>query len=105
MTVDINSTDVVKLNLGCGGKILQGYINVDVASERSGNKPDIVCDMRKLNKFPDNYADEILAVHVVEHFWRWGVVKILTEWVRVLKPGRKMILGRPNLNHHDNACI
>ncbi len=55
-------SDLVRLNLGCGDKILEGYINVDVASERAGKLPDIVCDIRKLEKFPDNTADEILAV-------------------------------------------
>jgi ubiquinone/menaquinone biosynthesis C-methylase UbiE len=91
----------VKLNLGCGDKILDGYINVDVANERSGKQPNIICDVRNLNSFIDNYADEILAVHVVEHFWRWEVVQILKEWVRVLKPGGKMILECPNLK---SAC-
>ncbi len=57
--------DRVKLNLGCGDKILSGYINVDTVSERAGNKPDIICDVRKLDIFSDEYADEILAVHVV----------------------------------------
>ena len=64
--------DMVRLNLGCGDKILEGHINVDVASERVGKLPDVVCDIRKLDNFPDNFADEILAVHVVEHFWRYG---------------------------------
>jgi ubiquinone/menaquinone biosynthesis C-methylase UbiE len=91
----------VKLNLGCGDKILDGYINVDVANERSGKQLNIICDVRNLNSFIDNYADEILAVHVVEHFWRWEVVQILKEWVRVLKPGGKMILECPNLK---SAC-
>ena len=91
----------IKLNLGCGDKILDGYVNVDVANERSGKQPDIICDVRNLNSFTDNYADEILAVHVVEHFWRWEVVQILKEWVRVLKPGGKMILECPNL---QSAC-
>lgn len=56
-----------------------------------GKLPDVVCDIRKLGNFPDNFADEILDVHVVKHSWRWEVVEILKEWVRVLKPGGKII--------------
>lgn len=91
----------IRLNLGCGDKILPGYVNVDVAPERAGNLPDVVSDVRNLSIFEDNYADEILSVHVVEHFWRWEVESILKEWVRVLKPGGKMILECPNLR---SAC-
>jgi predicted SAM-dependent methyltransferase len=67
-----SKSNSVKLNLGCGDKILDGYVNVDVANERSGKQPDIICDIRNLNSFTDK-SDEILAVHVVEHFWRWEV--------------------------------
>ena len=91
---------MIKLNLGCGDKILPGYINVDVASERAGKKPDVISDIRKLT-FDDNYADEILSVHVIEHFWRWEVFDILKEWIRVLKPGGRLILECPNL---QSAC-
>jgi len=91
----------IRLNLGCGDKILPGYINVDVVSERAGNKPDFVTDIRSLEGIPDSFADEVLAVHVVEHFWRWEVLDILKEWCRVLKPGGKMILECPNLR---SAC-
>ena len=38
-------SEIVRLNLGCGDKILEGYINVDVASERVGKAPDVVCDI------------------------------------------------------------
>ena len=31
-------SNAVRLNLGCGDKILTGYINVDVADERKGKK-------------------------------------------------------------------
>jgi SAM-dependent methyltransferase len=86
-----------KLNLGCGDKILPGYINVDVAEARLGKKPDVLCDLRQLTPFEDQSVDEILSVHVVEHFWRWEVVDILKEWVRVLKPGGVMYLECPNL--------
>lgn len=88
---------MIKLNLGSGGSPLQGYINVDVAPERVGYAPDVVCDVRNLQVFESDYADEIIAVHVIEHFWRWEVVGILKEWVRVLKPGGKLILECPNL--------
>jgi SAM-dependent methyltransferase len=87
----------VKLNLGCGDKILAGYVNVDVAPSRAGKKPDVICDLHRLEGFADGAAEEILAVHVVEHFWRWEVVEVLREWARVLEPGGAMILERPNL--------
>ena len=90
-----------RLNLGCGDKILPGYINVDVVSERAGNRPDFVTDIRSLAGIPDSFADEVLAVHVVEHFWRWEVLDVLKEWCRVLKPGGKMVLECPNLR---SAC-
>lgn len=88
---------MIRLNLGCGDKILPDFINVDVAPSRRGLEPDVLCDLHELTVFENDYADEILAVHVVEHFWRWEVVDILKEWVRVLKPGGKMILECPNL--------
>ena len=83
------STPSLRLNLGCGDKILPGYVNVDVVEARAGMKPDVVCDLRNLSPFASDSADEILSVHVVEHFWRWEVADILREWVRVLKPLHK----------------
>ncbi len=90
----------LRLNLGCGDKILPGYVNVDVSPTRSGRRPDLIGDLRRL-PLPDACADEILAVHVVEHFWRWEVVDVLREWTRLLKPGGRMILECPNLK---SAC-
>jgi SAM-dependent methyltransferase len=93
----IKTTHPIKLNLGCGDKIIEGYINVDVVSSRAGKKPDVICDLHNLSVFESNSVDEILSVHVIEHFWQWEVVDILNEWKRVLKPGGKMIIECPNL--------
>jgi SAM-dependent methyltransferase len=91
----------MRLNLGCGDKILPGYVNVDVVESRAGKRPDVVCDLHDLGPFDDASADEILSVHVVEHFWRWEVRDILREWVRVLKPGGRMVVECPNI---QSAC-
>ena len=91
------SKTAVKLNLGCGDKILEGYINIDTASERKEKKPDIIADIRDLKKIKTAIADEILAVHVIEHFYYWEVIPLLTSWKRILKPGGKIILECPNL--------
>jgi SAM-dependent methyltransferase len=99
----------LKLNLGCGDKLLPGYTNVDVAASRAaknsvsnaGKKPDVLCDLHSLTPFADGIAEEILSVHVIEHFWRWEVVDVLREWVRVLKPGGRMVIECPNL---QSAC-
>jgi SAM-dependent methyltransferase len=87
----------VRLNLGCGDKIMAGYVNVDVAESRNDKQPDVLCDLHRLHVFGDDTADEILSVHVIEHFWRWEALDVLKEWVRVLRPGGKMILECPNL--------
>ena len=87
----------MRLNLGCGDKILAGYVNVDVAASRAGKSPDVLCDLHELTPFESDSVDEVLAVHVVEHFWRWEVVDVLREWTRVLKAGGRMVLECPNL--------
>lgn len=88
---------LIRLNLGCGDKILAGYVNVDVVEARAGKSPDVICDLHELTCFANDHADEIMAIHVVEHFWRWEIESILREWLRVLKPGGMMILECPNL--------
>ncbi len=93
----LKSCEPKRLNLGCGDKILSGYINIDVAKSRNGATPDLLCDLHNLSTIETNSIDEILSVHVIEHFWRWEVDAVLQEWVRVLKPGGKMFLECPNL--------
>lgn len=88
----------LRLNLGCGDKILPGYVNCDALAARGqGGSVDVQCDVTKALPFRDGSVDEILAVHVVEHLWRWEVPDILREWGRVLRPGGRIVLECPNL--------
>ena len=54
-------------------------------------------DLRTL-PFPDDYADEMRAIHVIEHFYPWEAVPVVREWVRVLKPGGKIALECPSID-------
>ena len=95
--IESSNASPLKINLGCGDKSVPGYLNVDIVDERASNMPDIVCDIRDLSIFESNIADEVMAIHVIEHFYHWEVGDLLREWVRVLKPGGKLILECPNL--------
>lgn len=86
----------MRLNLGCGKKILPGYTNVDFPDNAYKVKPDVEADIRVL-PFDDDSADEIMAIHVFEHFYLKEVDMILTEWKRVLKKGGRLVLEMPCL--------
>ncbi|UHQ21892.1 methyltransferase domain-containing protein [Lysobacter sp. 5GHs7-4] len=81
----------MRLNLGAGHKKIQGWTSVDLTGE-----PDVRADVLHL-PFPDNYADAVMAIHLLEHLFRWDAPAALREWRRVLKPGGLLILELPDL--------
>lgn len=87
----------IRLNLGCGDKILPHYINVDLAPDRDGVKPDLVHDVRTLSTFETGSVDEVLSVHLIEHLNQWDVGAALSEWARVLRPGGWLVIECPNM--------
>lgn len=80
-----------KLNIGCGKNKLEGYINLDFRGD-----PDIVHDLYKQMPFDDNSMDELVAYHVIEHFPRKHIYLLLKSWLRVLKPGGKLVFEFPD---------
>lgn len=85
----------VRLNIGCGSKILKGYINCDIEDNHSKVKPDVVCDMGGELPFDNGYADEIICIHALEHFPFWKHENILREFRRILKPGGLLVIEVP----------
>lgn len=83
------------LNLGCGFKHVEGYINVDAFENCS---PDVLHD---LNAYPypwdDNSIDGIISHHCFEHLKDWW--KTLEECARILKPGAVISIHVP----HDSS--
>jgi len=84
----------MKLHLGCGTKIIDGYVNVDIRPELNC---DIVDDIKNLNTFENDVAEEIYACHVLEHFSRHEYKEVLKRWFNVLKKGGVLKLSVPNL--------
>ena len=80
---------VKKLNIGCGKRVLPGWVNIDInAHPKAKRTPDILCDARQI-PLPDMCASVVMALHVIEHFYRWEVEEVLAEWRRLLSPGRR----------------
>lgn len=88
----------VRLNLACGEKYWEGYVNVDLPDNNCKVKPDVESDVTDL-PFDDNHADEIHAIHIIEHFPRKDLPQVLLEWQRVLKPGGKLVIECPCLDN------
>lgn len=88
----------VRINLGCGARHMAGFINVDFGENWSGRSPDVVADITKTLPFPNDHAQEIHAYHVLEHILHWEVESVLQEWLRVLKPGGRLVLELPCLD-------
>jgi predicted SAM-dependent methyltransferase len=85
----------LRLNLGCGAKRLEGYVNVDKFGD-----PDFRFD---LETFPypwnDNSVVEIEMHHVLEHLGQQTQIylRIIQELYRICKSGAKIHITVP---HH-----
>ena len=59
-------------------------------------KPDVVCDVRNIPE-PDGKYDIVYSSDTLEHFSHRGMMKILMEWLRILKVGGELRLIVPNV--------
>lgn len=83
----------MRLNIGCGARRIAGYTGIDAVPRPAA---DIVA---KANAIPlaSGCADEIMAVHLWEHFYFWECDEVIAEWRRLLRPNGLLVLELPNL--------
>ncbi|MCX5804133.1 MAG: methyltransferase domain-containing protein [Proteobacteria bacterium] len=90
----IRDKNPLRLQLGCGSRHFEGYINIDWRKTRA---TDLVCDIRKL-PYIDNSVELIETYHVIEHLPRHDLPKTLKEWHRILVEGGKLIIECPDFD-------
>ncbi|MBS3119657.1 methyltransferase domain-containing protein [Candidatus Woesearchaeota archaeon] len=86
----------LKLNLGCGANIMEGWMNVDI---KPGKGVDKIVDLDKAWPWKDSSVDEIYMKHTLEHLA--DQVKSLKEAKRVLRKGGKLTIRGPFYNHYS----
>lgn len=90
----------IKLNLGCGSDLKEGYTNIDLYYPA-----DIKHDLTIPLPYADNSVDEIYASHIIEHFSRdeWERVKL--DWLRVLKSNGILTVACPEFEKCLNKWL
>ena len=71
---------------------------------REDTKPDIICDVRQIPEPTEKY-DIVYSSHVLEHFSFTSTMKVLKEWIRILKVGGELRLILPNLEWACKAVV
>jgi len=85
---------MLKINIGCGSDIKEGYVNID-ARDLPG--VDLVHDLNNNLPFDDNSVDEVFASDVLEHFPMAKSNTLLKDWVRVVKVGGQIHVRVPHM--------
>lgn len=87
-----------KINLGCGDKKLEGYLNVDI-SDRC--HPDVVHDIRDV--FPHDWKniDRIEMDNIAEHIEATEFIRVVNNCWTILRKGGELWIRVPELRE-DN---
>lgn len=86
----------MKLNLGCGEDIKEGFVNIDI---RQLPGVDLCMDITHIpdSKVANETVDEINAYDVLEHFSFIQTTDVLKNWISKLKKGGIIIVRTPDL--------
>ena len=87
----------MRLNIGSGGKKLEGYVNVDAEPM---TEPDVVCNIGHDRwPFDDDSVDEVVAEHILEHLTTPELFHCMKEMYRVCRNEATVGLRLPHPRH------
>ncbi|MDQ3849361.1 MAG: hypothetical protein M3296_01920 [Actinomycetota bacterium] len=82
-----------RVEIGGGAYSLKGFIHVDIWPYSP--HVEYVAPAWDL-PFPEDWAEELVAIHSLEHVSPARLIDTLTEWRRVLRPGAPLHISVPN---------
>ena len=84
----------MKLHIGCGNKIIKGFVNIDV---RPLDGVDFFTDIHDLSNFKNQSVKLIYCSHVLEHIPRFEYMDVLRHWYDILDVGGVLRLAVPDI--------
>jgi predicted SAM-dependent methyltransferase len=87
-------TGIRRLNWGCGGHTLPGWINSD---QKDGPGIDLSCDIARGLPLETDSIDYAVSIHALPEVPYDAIVPVLSELRRVIKPGGILRLCLPDL--------
>jgi predicted SAM-dependent methyltransferase len=113
-------TDDVRLHLGCGSTVVNGWVNIDKspsarvpapvravlrrvgvlnADQANAVFPEgiVHADVRRGLAYADGTVGYVYSSHMIEHMARWQALALLRECHRVLRPGGVVRVVTPDL--------
>lgn len=91
-----------RLNLGCGPRPLDGWLNIDFTSRA---RVDLALDLRRRLPFPDSSVDAIFSEHALDYLDYPEAERLVRECVRVLRSGGVARFGLPDFRRYADSYV
>ena len=88
---------MIKLNLGCGGNIIPGYINISYDEGKEDSEWYKNHDLSKGIPYDENTVDMIYHCHFLEHLSYFDGIALLKNCYKAMKEGAIMRILVPDL--------
>ncbi len=89
----------MRLNLGCGDDIKDGYVNVDITKLPG---VDVLADLNDPLPLKSESVDQIVMKSVLEHLNQ--TEKVMRELFRILKAGGSLRITAYHMPIHQTSC-
>ena len=92
----LDTHPVAKIQLGCGGNVLEGWLNTDGQMDGWFHPESVKLDASQPFPIPDSTFDFVYSEHMIEHIKFWQGQQMLQECFRIMKPGACIRISCPD---------